>query len=195
MESMRAPSSIRIRRLPSALNQPTLRTTTQETAPATGTTSGRRRSSSDPHRYGGNLAPPGMDLARQRTAEESRMPTLTEESNLARGQRAQDGGSGSSQYYEDAYSQQENSEIPRPDTPSTQHESPVATPPASRVVTGASAMQNAGYAARANRGLQRHRTAASVRYQPAADEYNTDVVDLLDLVGMYLLPSYAYFLH
>ena len=58
--------------------------------------------------------------------------------------------------------------------------------PADRVLTGASAMQEAGDAARANRGLHRFRTAASAvsrNERPTNDEYHSDVVDLLDLVG------------
>jgi hypothetical protein len=48
-------------------------------------------------------------------------------------------------------------------------------------------MNEAGNAARANRGLQRFRTGGSNmprNENPAADEYRSDVVDLLDLVGM-----------
>lgn len=59
--------------------------------------------------------------------------------------------------------------------------------PADRVLSGASALQEAGNAARSNRGLQRFRTAASGisrNEQPTNDEYHSDVVDLLDLVGM-----------
>jgi hypothetical protein len=48
-------------------------------------------------------------------------------------------------------------------------------------------MHEAGNAARSNRGLQRFRTGGSAmprNERPQANEYRSDVVDLLDLVGM-----------
>lgn len=175
LEGLRAPSSIRIRRLPSAQN--VQRTGTQAGAPAASqpdtAATGRRRSSSEPQRYGQTLAPPGVDLARQRTHD---MPTITE--GQTTGSRPQPTASESSQDYHEA------PETP-PRTPSLNIED-VSTP-AARVITGASAMNEAGNAARANRGLQRFRTSGSNmprNENPGANEYRSDVVDLLDLVGM-----------
>jgi hypothetical protein len=104
------------------------------------------------------------------------MPTITEGQTTASG--PQPAASESSQDYHEA------SETP-PRTPSLNIED--ATTPAGRVITGAPAMTEAGNAARANRGLERFRTGGSNmprNERPAADEYRSDVVDLLDLVGM-----------
>ena len=173
LEGLRAPSSIRIRRLPSGLSTPrpgTGQAGTTSVPQQDSTATGRRRSSSEPQRYGQTLAPPGMDLARQRTYD---MPTITEGQTSTPGLQASE----SSQDYHEAL------ETPRP--PSINIED--ATTPAERVVTGASAMHEAGNAARTNRGLQRFRTGGSAMPRneyPAANEYRSDVVDLLDLVGM-----------
>ena len=178
LEGLRAPSSIRIRRLPSGLNTP--RPGTQDGAPpsaqADAAVQGRRRSSSEPQRYGNTLAPPGMDISRQRTHD---MPTITEGQTTSLG--PQPPISESSQSFHEA------AETP-PRTPSINIED--STTPAERVITGASAMHDAGNAARSNRGLRRFRTAGSNiprNENPAANEYRSDVVDLLDLVGMYRL--------
>ena len=104
------------------------------------------------------------------------MPTITEGQATSPGPRA--AASESSQDFQDA------SETP-PRTPSINIED--ATTPAGRVLTGASAMTDAGNAARENRGLARFRTTGSNmprNERPTADEYRSDVVDLLDLVGM-----------
>lgn len=178
LESLRAPSSIRIRRLPSGLSSPRPETQhgPQQGAPPAsqeGTTTGRRRSSSEPQRFGSTLAPPQMDLSRQRTAE---MPTITEGQSPTPGPQPTDS---SQSFYEAA-------ETPRPQTPSINIDE--SGSPAERVMTGASAMQEAGNAARSNRGLQRFRTGGSAmprNENPSADEYQSDVVDLLDLVGKF----------
>lgn len=61
--------------------------------------------------------------------------------------------------------------------------------PASRVVSGASAMNSAGSAAQRARGLRRFKSGTSVARRSANDdEYENDVVDLLDLVGMSAIP-------
>jgi hypothetical protein len=104
------------------------------------------------------------------------MPTITEGVTSAR--RAP---SESSQSYHDV--------AEGPGTPGTLSINGTETgDPAERVVTGASAMAEAGNAARENRGLRRFRTTASAapgrNERPTADEYNSDVVDLLDLIGM-----------
>ncbi|KAK3706496.1 hypothetical protein LTR37_012706 [Vermiconidia calcicola] len=172
-ENLRTPSSIRIRRIPS---QTQLRPGTQESdrpiIQADTAVTGRRRSSSEPQRYGGTLAPPGMDISRQRTHE---MPTITEGVSSYRAPSSR-----SSQSFHEA------AETPEPGTPwslsANVHDS---ASPAERVITGASAMTDAANAARTNRGLKRFRTAGAPmqRYeQPTDNEYGSDVVDLLDLV-------------
>lgn len=175
-ESLRAPSSIRIRRLPSGNAVP--RPGTQPSDQAGGVTEqdfatgGRRRSTSEPQRYGANLAPPETDLARQRTQQE--MPTITEGVQSSRPQPS-----------EDSMSFHEAPDRPYTPGPASTNASE-AGEPASRIMTSASAMADAGNAARANRGLRRFRTTASSaprNEQVAADEYESDVVDLLDLVG------------
>jgi hypothetical protein len=173
-ESLRAPSSIRIRRMPSGAVTP--RPESQQSSHATAEQDfaqpGRRRSTSEPQRYGPTLAPPGTELSRQRTVD---MPTISE--GVTTGQNVP---SESSQSYHEA------AEGPTPPvTPSINE----TGSPAERIMTGASAVAEAGDAARANRGLRRFRTTASSaprNEMPAADEYNSDVVDLLDLVGMYI---------
>lgn len=172
LESLRAPSSIRIRRLPSGLStpRPPSQQSPQPPVAVDAPTTGRRRSSSEPQRYGAGLEPPAMNLARQRTAEDphSRMTPLAEETPGA----GLGAPSDSSQYYEASETP------PVDDMDGLGH--------AERIVTGASAMNEAGNAARQNRGLTRVRTAASAmdrQGQPASDEYHSDVVDLLDLVG------------
>ena len=174
-ESLRQPSSIRIQRVPSGqvpqLQRPLSHQADQ--APQTGNeTSGRRRSTSEPQRYGASLAPPVMDLSRQRTQGDApHMPTVTEGVAIDHA-----GPPGASQ---DFGTIQESSGL---QTPSTPYYSMLdGSEPASRVATGASALQNAGNVARTNRGLTRLRTGMSG--QTTADEYGTNVIDLLDLVG------------
>lgn len=177
LENLRAPSSIRIRRLPA--NVPgTPRPATQQGESTTPEVhyenSGRRRSSSEPQRYGTNLAPPGQDLARQRTTEDRHMPTINEAKTPGQPVRH-----GSDQFFEAR-------ETPglRPPTPTSMDGASQSGSQANRVVNGAPAMQDAGDAARRNRGLGRMRTTSYMRNeQPASDEYSSDVVDLLDLVG------------
>jgi hypothetical protein len=184
LENLRAPSSIRIRRLPSGNVQQAARPVTQsgDAAPVETDTAvtGRRRSSSEPQRFGSTLAPPAMDLSRQRTTEDRHMPTLTEEARTPPPQQVPAES-------EDSF--HEAAESPYPRTPDVQAATPA---PAERVASGASAMQSAGNAARTNRGLRRFTTNSSNaprNEQVEADEYNSDVVDLLDLVGMYLQRS------
>lgn len=175
-------SSIRIRRLPSG-NVP------QQARPASATTpmeedtavTGRRRSSSEPQRYLGGLQPPETEISRQRTAEpSSHMPTITEGQQSQ--QRPRPG-----QYPAGSY--REPAETPFPDasvppTPGVDEHDMATSGPASRVSTGASAMNKAGNAARQNRGLRKVKTNASMRDRNSRSEYNSDVVDFLDLVGM-----------
>ena len=105
------------------------------------------------------------------------MPTITE------GMTA--GGYAPSELSQDYH---EADEVQRPITPGTPSINFSDNgDPVERIVTSASQVNNAGNAARANRGLRRHRTATSTaprneRY--SAQEYDSDFVDLLDLVGM-----------
>lgn len=174
LEGLRAPSNIRIRRLPSGLATP--RPVTQsggQPAVSDNTRVTRRRSTSEPQHFGQNLAPPGTDLSRQRTSDGAYMATLSEE-----------GGGGSAREPFPTGSPQEFYEAAQ--TPAPRDTDSIGESPARRVLTGASAMHSAGNAARTNRGLQRMRTNASVasrNEQPTTDEYHSDVVDLLDLVG------------
>jgi len=73
----------------------------------------------------------------------------------------------------------------RPYTPSVAIQTPNEMPQASRIASGASAMKSAGNAAQRARGLRRLQSGVSMRRQQsyAPDEYGSDVVDLLDLVG------------
>ena len=188
MENLRRnpASSIRISRLPSGNAVPQLRPSSA-TTPGTEDTAvtGRRRSSSEPKRYsGGALAPPGSELSQQRTADpEVHMPTITEGESA---QPQQTPGQGYGGNYGEAI------ETPMPVTPGTpgvDEYDAATTAPASRVASGASALNSAGNAARQNRGLRKFRTNASLRQQANADSrnnYNDDVVDYLDLVGMCL---------
>ena len=180
-ETLRTPSSIRIRRLPSntAVPQTQSRPISQVSEDSADyhdpAVSGRRRSSSAPQRYGANLAPPAAnDLSRLRTAEEPHMQTITEGAPLPR--------QGGTPYFEPV-------ETPGAITPSINVQTPSELPAAERVATGASAMNSAGNAAQRARGLRRYRSGATAinNQPPAADEYEADVVDLLDLVGMQLL--------
>ncbi|KAK5136470.1 hypothetical protein LTR08_003115 [Meristemomyces frigidus] len=134
--------------------------------------SGRRRSSSAPQRYGGNLAPVDNRLARQMTAELPHMGTITEGQSLPTNRPAP--------FYE-------AQETPQPMTPSIGMQTPGETPMIDRVTSAAPAMENAGQAARRNRGLRRFQTSTGQTRgfghgRPADDEYDTDVVDLLDLI-------------
>ena len=75
-------------------------------------------------------------------------------------------------------------------TPSINLETPSELHAADRVTTGVSGMNSAGNAAQRARGLRRFRSGASAlnSQPPAHDEYEADVVDLLDLVGTLLIP-------
>lgn len=176
-------SSIRIRRLPSG-NVPQQARPASSGTPMEGDTAvtGRRRSSSEPQRYMGGLAPPGTDLSRQRTAEPSgHMPTITEGQQTQ--QRPAPSQSSGGSFYEAA--ETPFPDTPVPPTPGVDEYDAATHGPASRVATGASAMDKAGNAARQNRGLKKIRTTNSMRDRDAhaRGEYTSDVVDLLDLVG------------
>ena len=175
--SLRQPSSIRIRRLPSStqVNQQHPRPLSQASGddgvaiqdPAV---EGRRRSSSAPQRY-----VPGQqtdsDLARQQTADaQPYMRTIAEGTAL-----------------EITPNVDGEAETPRPLTPSIGVPTPAAeTPTVTRIQSNASAMNSAGNAALRNRGLRRFRSGTVGMHpdsrQSNHTEYDSDVVDLLDLI-------------
>lgn len=174
-ESLRQPSSIRIRRLPS--NTPSqqqsrpMSQASDEGAEASDFSGGRRRSMSAPQRYQQNLAPPGAELTQQRTAEAPHMGTISEGVQLPPGQVTP--------YYDMPQTLGQNAPSINIETPSEA--------PMERATTGASAMQNAGNAAQRNRGLRRLRSSTVGNRSDNRnrhDEYDSDVVDLLDLLGM-----------
>ena len=104
------------------------------------------------------------------------MATITEGVRSGRPPQSDDG----QQFYE-------ANEVPYTPGPASTNASESGEP-ADRILTGASAMTGAGDAARANRGLSRFRTGGSSmrrNERRAPDEYDSDVIDLLDLVGMY----------
>ncbi|KAF2161218.1 hypothetical protein M409DRAFT_59223 [Zasmidium cellare ATCC 36951] len=195
-ESLRAPSNIRIRRLPSSNAVPGQQRTGNLQRPATqeaATTPrpddeedelpGRRRSSSAPQRPNYDMLMRN-DLARQRTtdaAAPSHMPAIREgESVTPHGAAMHPGFPGAN-----AGS--------RPVTPAgiNAQDMAAATPPPERLGPGGTAMHSAGNAAQRNRGfsLSRFRsntssTAPRIIERPGSqqDEYESDVIDLLDLV-------------
>lgn len=174
-ESMRAPSSIRIRRLPSSnnVNQPRPLSGASDTGLTEGRdfaepgTVGRRRSTSAPQRPiihdNGEVG----DLTRQRTAEPF-MPSIVEGQATA----AQE-----ARGLEPVQSRPEDVPQSRLQRSST----------AGSDAGGAQAMNSAANAARSNRGLRRLRSGAlPPRQDLAADsEYDADVVSMLDLIGEY----------
>lgn len=176
-ESMRTPSSIRIRRLPS---------NTSVTRPLSGGsdtylpeerdfadpgTSGRRRSSSAPQRPALNEI--GLnDLTRQHTAEPF-MPSIVEGQATA----AQE-----ARGLHPVHSRPEDAPQPFSNLQRS------ATNTSDGI--GAQALNSSGNAARQSRGLRRLRSGAlPPRQELAADsEYDADVVSLLDLIGMFCSP-------
>ncbi|KAK1071998.1 hypothetical protein LTR12_015942 [Friedmanniomyces endolithicus] len=175
IESLRQPSSIRIRRLPSYASASASRPTSQagETdgvaVEDTAFAEGRRRSFSAPQRHQQNLAVPVVDLSRQRTANSTGpMGTITEGAALGQGTPYREGA-----------------QTPQPSTPGIMPPTP-GDGPIERVRTGASAMNSAGNAARHKRGLRRLRSGQAggdrSDYYNRQDEYDSDVVDLLDLI-------------
>jgi len=171
-ESLRAPSNIRIRRLPSqigaALSRPTTQDGNQRAAspePDT-TTAGRRRSMSAPQGYGGDVTPSGLDDSRL-DGPPPHMPAISESfpssPNVNTTQSTQHGTA-------------RNSVAPS----STTH---VAD-------AGAGSHSAAGYGTQRSRApshLNRLRSNTSSTYfsrgdRPRHDEYDSDVIDLLDLI-------------
>lgn len=185
-ESLRAPSNIRIRRLPSSnAVQGLQRPATQETATTPRPDDeqdlpGRRRSSSAPQRPNYDTLM-GMDLNRQRTtdaAAAARMPAIREsEQTTPRAGQMHPGFPG-------------GDSTSRPVTPAVNIQDMAATPPPERLGPGGPAMHSAGHAAQRNRGFTLNRLRSSTastaprseRPPSSQQEYESDVIDLLDLV-------------
>lgn len=170
-ESLRTPSSIRIRRLPSNTARPLSNVSdsgsTEGRDFAEPGSVGRRRSSSAPQRPALNELSE-HELARQRTAEPF-MPSIVE-------------GQASSAQEARGVEPVPSREADAPQPYSNLQRSTTAGSDAG----GAQAMNSAANAARTNRGLRRLRSGALPPRQSelAADrEYDADVVSLLDLVG------------
>ncbi|RMY78143.1 hypothetical protein D0863_00879 [Hortaea werneckii] len=192
-DSLRAPSSIRIRRLPSSNLSQDTRPAAQRLAQDEGVassdqaeTSGRRRSSSAPQRYG----VPGHQQSLQQQYENNRLSRQLTVGDAPHMSTINEG-----QQLQPSRNQtpfREQPETPgEPYTPSVGMGTPGSEMPASeRVASGVPAMTEAADAARQNRGLRRFRTNTGasgrgrgpMRDQPAHDEYQADVVGLLDLL-------------
>lgn len=182
-ESMRMPSNIRIRRLPSSnfIPQSASQEHVQTPSGNDSAVTGRRRSSSAPRpfSYGvPNLS--AAELARQSTLDGSHMPPIRE------GQPASRSGSMHPGYTEPV-------ETPLTQTPGIDVEDmAMRTPGPERLGPTGTAMHSAGNAAQRSRGFSLHRfrsnTSSSMRPDtrggPANSqtEYESDVIDLLDLV-------------
>ncbi|CZT23822.1 related to ahmp1 protein [Ramularia collo-cygni] len=185
-ESMRMPSNIRIRRLPSSNFSPQIpQSASQEhvQTPSADDTelTGRRRSSSAPRSFGYGPNFTAADLARQSTLNESHMPPIREGQAASRGNSMHPGFP-------------ESLDGSRAYTPGINAEDMAARTPAPETFgpTG-SAMHSAGNAAQRSRGfsLNRFRSNTSTTMHPntrrnstiaSQDEYESDVIDLLDLV-------------
>lgn len=181
-ESLRAPSSIRIRRLPSSTAVQSLQRPATQEAAATPRPddeeelTGRRRSFSAPQRPNYD-ALTGMDLSRQMTtdgAATSHMPAIREGEQATPMHPGFPRGASNS----------------RPVTPGVSvQDMAAATPPPERLGPGGPAMHSAGHAAQRTRGLGLNRfrsntSSTGPRERPGSqqDEYESDVIDLLDLV-------------
>ncbi|KAI7243145.1 hypothetical protein KC352_g14616, partial [Hortaea werneckii] len=193
-DSLRAPSSIRIRRLPSSNLAQDSRPPAQRLAQDEGVastdqaeTSGRRRSSSAPQRYGaaGNQQSLQQQYENNRLSRQLTVGDAPHMSTINEGQQLQPSSRNQTPF-------REQPETPgEPYTPSVGMGTPGSEMPASeRVASGVPAMTEAADAARQNRGLRRFRTNTGasgrarghMRDQPAHDEYQADVVGLLDLL-------------
>ena len=177
-ETLRNPSSIRIRRLPSNYGPQTPRPQSQMSDEGVNVydaaVPGRRRSLSAPQRHTSTLAPAPADdhVTRQRTADLPHMGTINEGQSLPHLQPL-------SPFFE------------AQETPRMGVRNPGEAPAVARIADGVPAMENAADAARKNRGLRRFMTSTGQSRgfghgRPAEDEYDTDVVDLLDLIGLSL---------
>lgn len=188
-ESLRAPSNIRIRRLPSNTTTILPRPISQqgnridEDENEESATS-RRRSLSAPQRPASNvLSQAGSDLSRQRTVDGGgggHMSTIAEGRQLSQhgSMHAHFAGSGTPS----------GAGTPRINA----RDMATRTPSPERLGPSGAAMHSAGHAAQRSRGLDRlgrWRSNASMRQErpgsgafPQGDEYEPDVIDLLDLV-------------
>ncbi|SMQ47345.1 unnamed protein product [Zymoseptoria tritici ST99CH_3D7] len=183
-ESLRIPSNIRIRRLPS-FQDPSL---THVASPSPRQTvhyddndpSGRRRSFSAPGQRPSYLDGAGpsanTDLSRQFTTDGSHMPAIREgEQATPNGEFRQSALSGRS----------DGLQSPRtPGISAIDMASGARTPTPETFGTSGTAMHSAGNAAQRSRGfnLNRFRSHTAREDASAYEEYDSDVIDLLDLV-------------
>ncbi|RMY40418.1 hypothetical protein D0866_01285, partial [Hortaea werneckii] len=193
-DSLRAPSSIRIRRLPSSNLSQDSRPPAQRLAQDEGgaysdqaETPGRRRSSSAPQRYSaaGNQQSLQQQYENNRLSRQLTVGDAPHMSTINEGQQLQPSSRNQTPF-------REQPETPgEPYTPSVSMGTPGSEmPPSERVASGVPAMTEAADAARQNRGLKRFRTNTGasgrargpMRDEPAHDEYQADVVGLLDLL-------------
>lgn len=183
-ESLRAPSNIRIRRLPSntttLLSRPSPNARDHAEPAAEDTVGGRRRSMSAPQRPASNVVAAAADLSRQRTMDGgNHMSTITE------GQQSPPGIA------------PRIAELRESDTGASSpgvnvRDMATRTPSPERLGASANAMHSAGNAAQKSRrasALSRYRSNTSLAFRPdrpdsrqQEDEYEADVIDLLDLV-------------
>ncbi|KAF2718523.1 hypothetical protein K431DRAFT_287548 [Polychaeton citri CBS 116435] len=174
-ESLRPPraqSNIRIRRLPSNQAIPPQTSASHEGVSsfdhADRENEGRRRSTSEPQRPNPQQLP-GPNIQRQRTYEGPSMGTLAEEGQSIKSPPLQ------SPPMHPGFGNNPPG-LPTPDGTSR--------PQPQRGESGVQAMQGAANAVRSNRGMGRMRsgTLPSRYQQDRANEYDSDIVDLLDLI-------------
>ncbi|KXT16265.1 hypothetical protein AC579_475 [Pseudocercospora musae] len=188
-ETLRAPSNIRIRRLPSnttvLLSRPTSQAPSDSNAQeGDDAVTGRRRSLSAPQRPSSHVLSQSTDLSRQRTLEggAGQLSTITE------GAQATPRGGAMRPAYPNI------PEGSRATTPGIDaRDMATRTPSPERLGAGGAAMHSAGHAAQRSRGfgLSRFRSNTSTAQRPDSrysqrmqedTEYEADVIDLLDLV-------------
>lgn len=190
-ESLRAPSNIRIRRLPSnttvILPRPGSQAPSDNQIAEEDDTAGRRRSFSAPQRPSSQVLAQANDLSRQRTLDGGgggggHLSTITEGA-----QAAPRGGT----MHPGFPSVPEGSRATTPGIDA--RDMATRTPSPERLGAGGSAMHSAGHAAQRSRGfgLARFRSNTSTTQRPESrysqraqgdTEYEADVIDLLDLV-------------
>ncbi|KXT06660.1 hypothetical protein AC578_8599 [Pseudocercospora eumusae] len=188
-ENLRAPSNIRIRRLPSnttvILPRPTSQAPSDSNAQEEDdAVTGRRRSLSAPQRPSSNVLFQTADLSRERTLDggAGQLSTITE------GAQAMPRGGAMHSAHPNI------PEGSRATTPGIDaRDMATRTPSPERLGNGGAAMHSAGHAAQRSRGfgLARFRSNTSTAQRPNSrysqrmqedTEYEADVIDLLDLV-------------
>ncbi|KAM3423203.1 hypothetical protein BST61_g653 [Cercospora zeina] len=186
-ESLRAPSNIRIRRLPSHSSRPSSHVHTasrptsqilEEDAVDDDPVAGRRRSFSAPQRPPSTILSDATDLSRQRTMDPGHHMSTIREAHSFRAEPRTDGV-------------RELDALPATPGINTRDMATGSPTPDRLNVSTATAMHSAGNAAQRSRGvgLRRFRSNTSLAFgsdQPTSqymdEEYEADVIDLLDLV-------------